>query len=145
MKTMDESDRLEPGQYPPILREYEFDLRVRYQETDGQQRVHHSNYLNYFEVARGEMLRACGRSYRDMEDSGLMLVVSSASLKYLYPAKFDDLLRIRVTLTETRKTRATFCYQISLDGRLVAEGETVLACLSSEGKIARLPDWLTVN
>lgn len=133
------------SQLPPILREYEFYLRVRYRETDAQGRVHHSNYLNYFEVARVEMLRASGRSYRDVEAAGILMVVSSATCKYYYPAKYDDLLRIRVELRETKKTRAIFCYRITLDDQLVAEGETVIACVSSEGRIVRLPDWMRVE
>ncbi|MEL7498174.1 MAG: thioesterase family protein [Planctomycetota bacterium] len=127
---------------PPILREYEFDLRVRYRETDGQGRVHHSNYLNYFEIARVEMLRASGRNYKDVEASGILMVVTHATCRYFYPAAYDDLLRIRVELVKTKKTRAIFAYHISLDEVLVAEGETTIAAVSQEGKIVRLPDWM---
>ena len=55
--------------------EHEIEIRVRYQETDGQGRVHHANFLNYFEVGRTELLRAAGHSYRQLEEEeGLMLV-----------------------------------------------------------------------
>lgn len=73
---------------------HEIQIRVRYQETDGQ-RVHHANYLNYFEVARTEMLRACGVTYRELEDAGVLLVVSEATCSYKAPADYDDLLTIR--------------------------------------------------
>ena len=52
----------EPQERQPLNRVFEFQLRVRYKETDAQGRVHHSNYLNYFEIARVEMLRANGRN-----------------------------------------------------------------------------------
>ena len=60
-----------------VPREHEIQVRVRYQETDAQGRVHHSNYMNYFEVARVEMLRQSGISYRELEESGVMLGVAS--------------------------------------------------------------------
>jgi len=53
---------------------HETEIRVRYQETDGQRRLHHANYLTYFEMGRTEMLRACGRTYREFEDAGLVMV-----------------------------------------------------------------------
>src|SRR5262245_18441203 len=58
------------------MRQHEIQIRVRYQETDAQGRVHHANYLTYFEMGRVEFLRAMGHSYRELEASGVMLVVS---------------------------------------------------------------------
>ncbi len=58
------------NQLIPVPTEHEIQIRVRYQETDAQGRVHHSNYVNYFEVGRVEMLRASGRTYRDLEAAG---------------------------------------------------------------------------
>ena len=52
---------------------HEIEIRVRYQETDGQRRLHHANYLTYFEMGRTEMLRACGRTYREFEAEGLFM------------------------------------------------------------------------
>jgi acyl-CoA thioester hydrolase len=54
---------------PPLLA-HEMEIRVRYQETDGQRRVHHANYLTYFEMGRTEMLREQGYTYRAFEDAG---------------------------------------------------------------------------
>ena len=55
----------------PLL-EHTILMRVRYQETDGQGRLHHANYINFFEVGRVELLRAGGFSYRELEESGLV-------------------------------------------------------------------------
>lgn len=129
---------------PPILREFEFQLRVRYRETDAQGRVHHSNYLNYFEIARVEMLRASGRNYKDVEAAGIFMVVTEAKLKYYRGAKYDDLLSIRVQLVKTKKTRVTFEYQITIDDDLVADGETVIASVSPDGKVTRMPEWMMI-
>jgi len=74
---------------------HELEIRVRYQETDGQRRVHHANFLTYFEIGRTEMLRSHGHTYRAFEDAGLFMVVSEARCHYHGPAEYDDLLLLR--------------------------------------------------
>ena len=85
-------------------------LRVTYHETDGQRRVHHSNYLNYFERGRVEMLRAMGVSYKQLEESGLMLVVTEMNVRYQSAAEFDDVLDLTTELVEVRKVRIRHRY-----------------------------------
>ena len=53
-----------------MLRHHEIEIRVRYQETDGQGRLHHANYLTFFELGRTELLRAAGYDYRQIEAEG---------------------------------------------------------------------------
>ena len=128
-----------------VKREFEFQLRVRYRETDAQGRVHHSNYLNYFEIARVEMLRASGRNYKDLETEGIFLVVTQVMCNYLRGAVFDDLLTIKVRVAHAKKVRITHEYEILLEGELIATGSTVVAAMSADGKATRLPDWLRLD
>jgi acyl-CoA thioester hydrolase len=107
--------------------------------------VHHSNYLNYFEVARVEMLRASGRNYKDLEADGIFLVVASATCNYFRGAKYDDLLTIKTRVTKAKKVRITHQYEIFHGDELVAEGETVVAAVSPDGKVTRLPNWLRLD
>ena len=78
-------------------------IRVRYYETDCMGIVHHSNYIRYYEVARTEMLREFGTTYRQMERDGVMLPVLDVHSSYGAPAYDDDLLTVRVTLAELPK------------------------------------------
>lgn len=121
------------------------ELRVRYQETDGQGHVHHSNYLNYFEVARTEMLRTWGHSYREMEESGMMLVIVHAECDYQSAAKFDDLLTIETRLEKAKGVRITHQYKITRDDQIICTGHTTVACVNKHGKPQRLPEWLRVS
>ncbi len=114
-------------------------LRVTYHETDGQRRVHHANYLNYFERGRVEMLRAAGISYRQLEDDGLMLVVTEMNVKYHSAAQFDDLLTLRTELTEVRKIRIRHRYTIHREDELVVAADSVIACVDRGGVPRRLP------
>ena len=125
-----------------MITEHEIEVRVRYQETDGQARVHHANYLTYFEMARTEMLRASGTTYRDFEETGLMLVVAEVKVLYYLPADYDDLLRVRVQTTKAKGARVYQSYEVSRGEEVLATGESVLACVDRSGRVTRLPTWL---
>lgn len=119
-------------------------VRVGYHETDGQQRVHHANYLNYMEQSRVEMLRAVGLDYRQFEQAGLMLVVSEMHVRYRGAAAFDDLLRLTTRVVDVRSVRIRHHYEIARDGELLVEADSTIACVDREGKIRRLPaEWIT--
>jgi acyl-CoA thioester hydrolase len=121
---------------------HEIQIRVRYQETDGQRRVHHANYLNYFEVARTEMLRGYGVTYRELEDAGVFLVVSEATCSYKAPADYDDLLTIRTWIEKAGGASLRHGYEVVRDTAILARGTTVVVCVDREGKVQRMPDWL---
>src|SRR5688572_17438031 len=80
---------------PPRLmpRSHSTELRVRYAETDRMGVVYYANYLVWCEVGRVEFLRALGRSYATLEHEGTGLAVAEAKVRYLAPARFDDLVR----------------------------------------------------
>jgi len=129
--------------------QHTIEIRVRYNETDGQGRVHHAQYLNYFERGRVELLRSLGYSYRDVEAAGLMLVVSEMHVRYLGAAQFDDLLRLTTRVTRTRGTRIDHEYRIVLpqgDREVpIVEGASVVACIDRTGAVRPLPDYLRVD
>jgi len=127
------------------LRSHTIQLRVRYQETDGQGRLHHANYINYFEVGRVELLRAAGFSYREFEESGLQLVVTEADCQYFQGASYDDLVTLTTTVTKSRGVRIEHLYEAFLVDQLIARGRTVVACVGKDGKVKRLPKWLQIG
>ena len=75
-------------------------IRVRYAETDQMGVVYHGNYFAYFESARAEAIRELGFTYADMERMGVIMPVIEVQCRYLRPARYDDLLTIRVILNE---------------------------------------------
>jgi acyl-CoA thioester hydrolase len=128
-----------------MITEFEIQFRVRYQETDAQGRVHHANYLTWFEMGRVEMLRSAGISYRVLEEQGVMLVISEANCRYYLAALFDDLLTLRVKTVQAKGARIVHEYQVLRGESLVAEGTTTVACIDRAGRVRRLPDWLTLK
>lgn len=125
-----------------MLTQHEIEIRVRYQETDGQGRLHHANYLNYFEIGRVELLRAAGYSYRALEEQGIFLVVAELSCNYYLPAAYDDQLRLRTRTVAAKGARIVHAYEVLRNDVLLADGRTVVACIDRQGRVQRLPDWL---
>jgi acyl-CoA thioester hydrolase len=125
-----------------MLTQHEIEIRVRYQETDGQGRVHHANYLTWFELGRVELLRASGHSYRQLEGDGVYLVVADVTVRYYLPAFFDDVLRLRTTTVRAKGARIEHRYEVLRENELLAEGTTIVACIDRAGRVARLPQWL---
>jgi acyl-CoA thioester hydrolase len=132
-----------------MLIQHQLEIRVRYHETDGQGRVHHAQYLNYLERGRVELLRSMGHSYRDLEMSGLMLVVTEMNIRYLGGALFDDLLCLTTRVVESKGVRIRHSYDIARLGdslnphsQTLIEAESVVACVDRAGKVMRLPAYL---
>ncbi|HUW57397.1 MAG TPA: thioesterase family protein [Planctomycetota bacterium] len=123
---------------------YTHEVRVRYAETDRMGVLHHSRMFVLLELARTEMLRRHGMTYRQMEDEGWFLVIVKASCAFKGPAHYDDVLAIETTITRVTQTRIDHAYRVTCksDGALVAEAETTLACVDREGNIQRIPDNL---
>ena len=120
----------------------EITVRVRYQETDQMGFVYYSNYFVYFEMGRIEFLRNLGFSYSELEKENIFLAVIEAHCKYRAPARFDDLLVIKTWLSKMKYARVEFCYEIRRrdEGKLIAEGSTVLACLDENRRPRTIPD-----
>jgi acyl-CoA thioester hydrolase len=125
-----------------MLTQHSIEIRVRYQETDGQGRVHHANYLKWFELGRVELLRAAGHSYKDLEAAGVLLVVAEVHLEYFLGAEFDDLLTVTTKTERAKGARIEHSYQIHRGNDLVCRGKTTVACIDRSGKVTRLPNWL---
>src|SRR5690606_22963123 len=81
----------------------------------------------YYEVARVEMLRSLGTSYRSMEENGIMMPVLELRTKYIKPGKYDETFRIEVEIREKPGVRIRFHYAIyNMQDELINLGETTL-------------------
>jgi acyl-CoA thioester hydrolase len=115
-------------------------IRVGYADTDPMGFVHHSNYMRYFENARGELFRKLGLNYREMEKNGIQMPVLSFHINFMHPAYFDDLLSIRVFIKEQPKAKIKFEYETyNQSGLLINTGETILCFMNSDTKKACFP------
>jgi len=118
-------------------------IRVRYKDTDTMSVVYYGNYLTYFEVGRVEYLREKSLPM-SLVNQRIHMPVVEAFVKYVKPAKLDDLLEVVSRVSERRRARFTFSSQIRNESReLVATGFTRHACWNpATAKMIALPDWL---
>ena len=87
---------------------FEIQLRVRYADTDKMGFAYYGNYPRYYEIARVEAFRALNYPYKEMEDNGIGMPVMNLFIKYHKPAKYDDLLTVKVTVPEMPRARIKF-------------------------------------
>lgn len=133
---------------------FEHALRVYWEDTDAGGIVFYANYLKFFERARTEWLRAFGFNQQAMRDAdGLIFVVASTSVRYLSPARLDDMIDVTVEPRELGRASMTVFQQAfrrdvgrnvgsGADGArtLLAEGEIRIGCVNAETfKTSRIP------
>jgi acyl-CoA thioester hydrolase len=113
--------------------QYNHQYRVRYADTDQMGYVYYGNYARLYEIGRVEALRSLGFSYKEMEESGVMMPVYENKSRYIAPALYDELLTIRTTIKTIPAARIIFHYEIfnSLN-TLVHTGETTLVFVKME-------------
>ncbi|GAB3794407.1 thioesterase family protein [Spirosoma humi] len=108
-------------------------IRVRYYDTDQMGIVYYGNYARFYEIGRVEALRHLGLSYKEIEHSGISMPVYDLTSRFIRPAKYDDLLTIRVTIPQMPKTRLLFDYEIfNQEGQLLNTGQTTLVFVRTE-------------
>lgn len=127
--------------------EFTTQLRVRYGETDQMGYVYYGNYAEFYEVARVEMLRSLGTSYKLMEASGVMMPVAELHCKYLKPALYDQIITIKVILDEMPRAGMRFKYMLyNEDNELINTGETLLVFVKMDtNKICFIPKELATK
>ena len=134
----------------PASSPFSFALRVYWEDTDAGGVVFYANYLKFFERARTEWLRSLGFGQERMRiESGVMFVVTDTSLRYLRPARLDDLLDITVQVEHAGRAQMTIAQQAwrresaaaDAPGRqLLAQGTIRIGCVDAETfKPQRIP------
>lgn len=115
-------------------------IRPRYGEVDSMGVVYHAHYLVYFELGRTEHMRNAGSPYAGLEARGLRLAVIEASLQYLRPAKYDELLVVETQVVDVRGASVSFAYRLlGPEGIVRARGSTRLGCVDASNHPTRLP------
>jgi acyl-CoA thioester hydrolase len=125
-----------------MIEYHDVTVRVRYAETDQMGVVYHANYLVWFEVGRVELMRALGVEYKRMEiEDDCQIVVADLRCRYHHPARYDEVLRVRTRIVESRNRVIRFAYELfrDADGQLLATGETKHIICGRNGKPKLLP------
>jgi acyl-CoA thioester hydrolase len=122
---------------------YEHKVRVAYKDTDQMGIMHHSNYIVLYEKARTEWLRDMGLTYAEIERRGIMSPIIEVHSKYLWPALYDEVLTVRVSLDEMPSARLVIRSEVYNEaGRLINEGSVTLGFMHADSRRpCRAPEW----
>jgi acyl-CoA thioester hydrolase len=108
-------------------------VRVYWEDTDAGGVVFYANYLKFFERARTEWLRSLGYSQEAMRrEQGVMFVVTHTAVRYLQPARLDDVMDVTVSVRSARQATMVLTQQALRDGTLLAEGEIRIGCVDAQ-------------
>jgi acyl-CoA thioester hydrolase len=117
-------------------------IRVRYPECDPMGYLHHSIFLQYFEIGRVELLRAMGHTYAELERLEFFFVVVKAEVKYKSPARYDDELTITTKIDRQTYVRIDHTYELKRGETMLADGKTTIACVGKDGQLRTIPEFL---
>ena len=105
--------------------------------------MHHSNYVVLYETARTEWLREMGLTYAEIERRGIMSPIIEVHTKFLYPAFYDEMLTIKVSMQEMPTARLIIDSEVYNEaGKLINTGSVTLGFMhSSTRRPCRAPEW----
>lgn len=123
------------------------DLPVRFAETDLMGVVHHSVYLVWFEAGRVTWMERAGMPYPEVAASGHHFAVTQVSVEYRAPARFGDIVRVATRISKLRSRQVAFAYIVTNaeNGMLLATGVSEHICVDLDGRMAKIPDFVTVR
>jgi acyl-CoA thioester hydrolase len=104
-------------------------IRVYWEDTDAAGIVFYANYLKYFERARTEWLRGLGFGQEALRRDGVAFVVSETSLRYLRPARLDDMIDVSVDVLHLGQASLELAQQALRADELLAEGTIRIGCV----------------
>jgi len=119
-----------------------FTLRVYWEDTDAGGVVFYANYLKFFERARTEWLRALGVEQSTLQaQTGAIFVVADVQLRYLAPAKLDDLIQVTVKVVAQRQASMQLAQQAWRGDTLLAQGLIRVGCVQAASlRPRRMPE-----
>ncbi len=125
------------------MQEFNYKLKVFYEDTDAGGVVYYANYLKFFERARTDAISNIGLSNKKLLDEyGVFIIVKSCNVEYLKPAKLEDQLEIKSSIISTSNTSFKMKQKAFRDQELITDCEIHLVIVDKSGRPTKIPDIL---
>ena len=125
------------------MHEFNYKLKVFYEDTDAGGVVYYANYLKFFERARTDAISNIGLSNKKLLDKyGVFIIVKSCNVEYLKPAKLEDQLEIKSSIISTSNTSFRMEQKAFRDQELITDCEIHLVIVDKSGRPTKIPDIL---
>ena len=124
---------------PPMA--HEIAVKVRFYELDPYNHVNHSHYVQYFEVARIELLESVGFGLPRLQQLGRHIVVTGIATRFMRPAGSGDELVVHTEVVAIRRSTSQWRQRILRDGEVIATQVVDAAMTDAAGRPTRfLPE-----
>jgi acyl-CoA thioester hydrolase len=122
--------------------DYRLAIRVYWEDTDAAGIVFYANYLKYFERARTEWLRSSGLEQERLRaESGVAFVVTETTLRYVAPARLDDMIDVTVHIDRLGQASLVVTQQALRGDLVLVEGKIRVGCVDlGTFRPRRIPD-----
>ncbi|SCC31324.1 tol-pal system-associated acyl-CoA thioesterase [Gilliamella intestini] len=129
------------------MKQYKWNARVYYEDTDAGGVVYHARYLAFFERARTEILRKVGINQQMLLQEGVAFVVKKMDINYHFPARLDDMLAITTSIEQVRKASIIFKQTIlNQNNQVISTADVLIACVNiTKMKPCGLPKLLVLE
>lgn len=122
--------------------EYQYQVRVYAEDVDFMGIVYHANYLCYLERARTELLRHYNWMLSDLKKLDTLFAINELFIKYIKPARLDDLVTVNTKITELRTCSLVFEQQmVNQNKELICKAKIQVVCVDGKLKPKRLPNF----
>ena len=129
------------------MKQFNWNARVYYEDTDAGGVVYHARYLAFYERARTEMLRDLDISQQKLLQEGIAFVVKKMDISYDFPARLDDMLTISTQVEQIRKASIIFKQTIlNQNKQIISNADVIIACVNmTKMKPCALPKLLVLE
>ena len=125
------------------MKEYVHEIKVYYEDTDSGGVVYYSNYLNFLDRARTEMIHSIGLSNKKLlAEYKTLIIVKSCNIEYLASAKLEDKLKIYSSVETFNKASFVIIQNIKKDDNLIVKAKLKLVTVNQDGKPIKIPSVL---
>ena len=123
-----------------MSKEFRFDVKVYYEDTDSGGVVYYANYLKFLERARTEIITSIGLNNKKLlNDYGVLIIVKSCNIEYKKPAELEDILKISSKVISSTRTSFVMRQIILKQSDIISEAEVRLVCVNPKGKPVQIP------
>ena len=123
-----------------MSKEFLFEVKVYYEDTDSGGVVYYANYLKFLERARTEIITSIGLNNKKLlNEYGVLIIVKSCNIEYKKPAELEDILKISSKVISSTRTSFFMRQVIFKQSDIISEAEVRLVCVSPKGKPVQIP------
>tara|TARA_B100000029_G_scaffold93321_1_gene83337 strand:- start:1126 stop:1527 length:402 start_codon:yes stop_codon:yes gene_type:complete len=129
-----------------MSKEFKYETKVYYEDTDAGGVVYYANYLKFLERARTEMISSFDLNNRKLlKDYKALIIVKSINIEYKKPARLEDKLQIYSSIKSITKASFIMCQKIKKNEEKVLDADIHLVTINPEGKPIKIPQVLEEN